>query len=109
MDNQDQRGTITIAIYEHFCPSPIGSQKNCLIINLHVTITRPSLDSLQKLGTNLRLAMGICFHERIETYRVCDPVGEAYELDIPLGIFPIWTVRQDKPERGRLRFGVRIG
>ena len=53
--------------------------------------------------------MEICFERLAETYRVCDPVGEAYELDIPLGVFPIWTERQDKPQRGRLRFGVRIG
>lgn len=79
------------------------------MVNLHVTITRPSLDSLQKLGTNLRSAMGICFERLVGTYRVCDPVGEAYELDVPLGVFPIWTERQDKPQRGRLRFGVRIG
>ena len=45
----------------------------------------------------------------VETYRVCDTVGEAHELDISLGSFPVWTERQDKSQGGRLRFGVYIG
>lgn len=53
--------------------------------------------------------MGICFERLAGSYRVGGPVGEADELDIPLGIFPIWTEGQDKPQRGRLRFGVYIG
>ena len=53
--------------------------------------------------------MKIRFECPVGLYRVCDPVSEAYELDIPWSISPIWTERQDKPQRGCLRFGVRIG
>lgn len=55
---------------------------------------------IQPWGTSLGRLLG--------TYRVCDTVGEAYKLDFSLGVFPIWTERQDKPERRRLRLGVHI-
>lgn len=106
---RDSMDTITIAIYEHFCATPIGSQKNCLLVNLLVGITRPSFDSLQKLSKGLHSAIGTRLERLLGTYRVCDTVGEVYELDISLGVFPVWTERQDKPQRGRLRFGVHIG